>query len=461
MGLWDRLLGSPPADRIEWVESPSQDVVVSRATHTRFKVGAEATVRAGQVCVFTARGNVSDVIGPGRHALTAAALPRLAAANELRDTGSSFKADAVFVSIAPRTGVPWSTPGSVVARDADNNPVRAKVSGRFGFVITDPVAFVRETVPAGGDGTGATLAQLGGLIANQFSEIVRTGRLDGADLLGSKGRLGSLAGERLADVLLGIGVTLTDFTVEIVSAPPEVRRPSHAFGHNTGGGSDGYHADVPRPQFSTAAPKTVPLEPSPVALASPFQPPAQNPPRPAAPVQHGLPSLPAELAAVLEPPLPRGNDPKSVRLPIVETAPEGVFSARQSSSGPKSDRLLLPDVPVNGQEESEGPSTELFEPIHPTRVWAPPAQPLNTPAPAATRPPGPPPLPATLEFHIALGGVVVGPFDLITLSAKVREGSLGRKTLVWRTGMDGWIAAENVVELAPLFSVAPPPLPPS
>jgi len=453
MGLWDRLIGSPPAERIEWIESPSQDIVVSRDSYTRFKVGADLTVREGQVCVLAARGNVADVLGPGRHTLVPVALPRLAAADEIRDTSSSFRADAFFVSVAPRAGVPWATAGSVVGRDADNAPVRAKVSGQFGFVITDPVAFVRETVPGGGDGAGATLAQLGGLIASQFSEIVRTGRLDGVDLFGSKGRLGSLAGERLADVLLGIGVTLTDFTVEIVSAPPEVRRPPNAFAN--GGGRDGYHVDVPPPQFSPALPSAVPTATrAPIPTTSPTRPP--TPPRTSTPTQHGLPTLPAELAAVLEPPLPRGNDPKSVRLPIVETAPEGIFIARQPS-GPKSDRLLLSDVPVHGHDESEGPSTELFEPIHPTRMWTSPAEPVN--APAHTRPSGPPPLPATLEFHIALGGAVVGPFDLITLSAKVREGSLGRRTLVWRTGMDGWVVAENVVELAPLFSVAPPPLP--
>ncbi|QJW92900.1 hypothetical protein FTUN_0397 [Frigoriglobus tundricola] len=463
MGLWDRLMGSPPADRIEWVEPHARDVVVSRGPYTRFKVGTELTVRDGQVSVLAARGNVADVLGPGRHTLTPVTLPRLAAANELRDASASFRADVFFVSVVPRSGVPWATPGSVVARDADNNPVRAKVSGQFGFVITDPVAFVRETVPGGGEGTGATLAQLGGLIANQFSEIVRTGRLDGADLLGSKGRLGSLAGELLADVLLGIGMTLTDFTVEIVSAPPEVRRPSHPSAHSTTGGSDGYHADVPLPQFSPARSNKVPTVPqAPVATTAPVPVPAPSPQRKSAPVQYGLPSLPAELAAVLEPPLPRGTDPKSVRLPIVETAPEGIFSARQPSAGPKSERLLLSDVPDHGSGESEGPSTELFEPIHPTRMWTPPAEPVTISGPAPARPPpGRPPLPATLEFHVALGGAVVGPFDLVTLSAKVREGALGRKTLVWRNGMDGWIAAENVVELAPLFSAAPPPLPPA
>jgi hypothetical protein len=61
---------------------------------------------------------------------------------------------------------------------------------------------------------------------------------------------------------------------------------------------------------------------------------------------------------------------------------------------------------------------------------------------------------------VAIGGKQAGPFDMTTLSAKVKEGALARNTLVWRNGMAAWVAADAVPELQGLFLEVPPPLPP-
>lgn len=72
----------------------------------------------------------------------------------------------------------------------------------------------------------------------------------------------------------------------------------------------------------------------------------------------------------------------------------------------------------------------------------------------------PPPLPsASPAFFAAIGGVQGGPFDMATLSSKIRDGSLTRSTLVWKQGMAAWAAADSVAELQPLFAAVPPPLP--
>ncbi len=39
--------------------------------------------------------------------------------------------------------------------------------------------------------------------------------------------------------------------------------------------------------------------------------------------------------------------------------------------------------------------------------------------------------------------------------------ALTRETLVWTRGQDGWKKAEDVAELAQLFTVMPPPPPPA
>jgi hypothetical protein len=45
------------------------------------------------------------------------------------------------------------------------------------------------------------------------------------------------------------------------------------------------------------------------------------------------------------------------------------------------------------------------------------------------------------------------------LQEMVKAGQLARQTLVWKSGMPQWTAAEKVVELAPVFTQVPPPLP--
>jgi membrane protease subunit (stomatin/prohibitin family) len=74
----------------------------------------------------------------------------------------------------------------------------------------------------------------------------------------------------------------------------------------------------------------------------------------------------------------------------------------------------------------------------------------------------PPPLPgAAAMFFVGINGQQAGPFDLATLSAKVRGGEISRSSLVWKAGMAGWVAAESVPDLASLFTLSPPPLPKS
>ncbi|MCU4653822.1 SPFH domain-containing protein [Roseibacterium sp. SDUM158016] len=84
-------------------------------------------------------------------------------------------------------------------------------------------------------------------------------------------------------------------------------------------------------------------------------------------------------------------------------------------------------------------------------------------APAAAAPQraaAPPPPPVEHVWHIAENGTTKGPFSKAAMGRMASEGSLTRETYVWTAGQDGWIRAEDVMELAQLFTVMPPPPPP-
>jgi membrane protease subunit (stomatin/prohibitin family) len=90
--------------------------------------------------------------------------------------------------------------------------------------------------------------------------------------------------------------------------------------------------------------------------------------------------------------------------------------------------------------------------------WGPrPADPVAAPMVAAP----PPPPPVEHVWHIAVNGQTTGPFSKAAMGRKVTDGSLTRASMVWTQGQDGWKAAEDVTELAQLFTVMPPPAPPA
>ncbi|NQY61578.1 SPFH domain-containing protein [Cognatishimia sp.] len=80
-------------------------------------------------------------------------------------------------------------------------------------------------------------------------------------------------------------------------------------------------------------------------------------------------------------------------------------------------------------------------------------------APAAAAP-APPPPPVEHVWHIAENGQTSGPFSKARLGRMAEEGGLTRETYVWTAGQDGWKKAEDVAELAQLFTIMPPPPPP-
>ncbi|MEM9755969.1 MAG: SPFH domain-containing protein [Pseudomonadota bacterium] len=86
-------------------------------------------------------------------------------------------------------------------------------------------------------------------------------------------------------------------------------------------------------------------------------------------------------------------------------------------------------------------------------------QPQQAPQPAAA-PVAPPPPPVEHVWHIAENGQTKGPFSKAALGRMAAAGELTRESLVWTAGQDGWKPADDVAELAQLFTVMPPPPPP-
>jgi membrane protease subunit (stomatin/prohibitin family) len=71
--------------------------------------------------------------------------------------------------------------------------------------------------------------------------------------------------------------------------------------------------------------------------------------------------------------------------------------------------------------------------------------------PQSAAPAGPPPIPASTLYYVAVNGQQKGPFSLDVLRASVKDGSVTKDTLVWHDGMAQWAAASAVPAVAALF----------
>ncbi len=73
--------------------------------------------------------------------------------------------------------------------------------------------------------------------------------------------------------------------------------------------------------------------------------------------------------------------------------------------------------------------------------------------------PTPPPAPVEHVWHIVKAGDVTGPLSKAAMGRMITDGALARDTMVWTQGQDGWKTADEVTELAQLFTIMPPPAP--
>lgn len=72
---------------------------------------------------------------------------------------------------------------------------------------------------------------------------------------------------------------------------------------------------------------------------------------------------------------------------------------------------------------------------------------------------GPPPPPGA-AWYVYVGGKQVGPMTVEQLAGAIQAGQVEAGTMVWRQGLSGWTAANQVAELTQLFAQGPPPPPP-
>ena len=80
--------------------------------------------------------------------------------------------------------------------------------------------------------------------------------------------------------------------------------------------------------------------------------------------------------------------------------------------------------------------------------------------PQQTTPVAPPPMPVQVQYFYAQNGQQAGPVSFEQLKALFANRTINKDSLVWKQGMDSWVALKDVEELKSfLGGSTPPPLP--
>ena len=224
MALWDKLKHEF-IDIIEWVDD-TQDTMVYRFPRYQkeIKMGAQLTVREGQMAVFINEGQIADVYKPGRYELQTQNMPILTTLKGWKyGFNSPFKAEVYFVATRNFTDRKWGTKNPIMLRDPEFGPIRIRAFGNYAVRVDDPATFIREIVGTDGDfSTDEITDQLRNLIITRFSDKIAESKIPILDLAANYDEMSKYLEDRIQPEFGEYGLKLTKFLIENISLPEKV-----------------------------------------------------------------------------------------------------------------------------------------------------------------------------------------------------------------------------------------------
>ncbi len=224
MGLFEKL-GGEFIDIIEWLD-PTQDTIAYRFERfqNEIKMGAQLTVRPGQVAVFVSEGNIADQFGPGRYRLETQNLPILTTLKGWPYAfNSPFKAEVIFFNTRVFTNLKWGTSNPITIRDPELGPVRLRAYGSYAIRVADPRRLLEELVSTDGlFQTDEISDHIRNMIVSSFASWVGRDQTPVFDLAANYQAMGEQVRQALQTDIDPFGLELRQLLIENISLPPEV-----------------------------------------------------------------------------------------------------------------------------------------------------------------------------------------------------------------------------------------------
>lgn len=224
MGLFDTFKNQF-INVIEWNEVNTDRIIYKfPVAGNEIKMGAVLTVRPSQVAIFINEGNVADVFQEGRYELSTQNMPVMTTLESWKyGFNSPFKADIYYVNMKNFIDQKWGTSNPIMLRDTDFGIVRLRGFGTFSYRVSDPVKFLTNAL--GSDVSASTedfTPQFKRQAVSALSDLIAESKVAALDLAMHYDEMGDSLKEKMRDKFTYMGLTITDFTIENLSLPPEV-----------------------------------------------------------------------------------------------------------------------------------------------------------------------------------------------------------------------------------------------
>ena len=226
MGIFDAIRGQF-IDVIEWSDNGGSTMVHKYDMNGKeIMMGAQLTVREGQVAIFVNEGQLADVYQPGRYELSTSNMPIMTKLQSWKfGFNSPFKSDVYFVSTRQFLDCKWGTTNPVMMRDSEFGMIRIRAFGNYAFKVADPETFLREVF-----GSAVMLTtegvegQIRRTLVSGLSDAIAESKIPALDLAANYSELGEYVKQAMNPKLAALGLTLCDFVVENISLPEEVEK---------------------------------------------------------------------------------------------------------------------------------------------------------------------------------------------------------------------------------------------
>ncbi len=214
-------------DVIHWTEEDETTLAYRFPMRDlEIQYGAQLTVRESQAAAFVNEGEVADVFGPGRYALTTRTIPVL---TYLRNWDklfqSPFKSDVYFFSTRLKIDQKWGTTNPITIRDRELGAIRLRAFGIYAYRIRDPKAFFLNLSGTRERFTVDDLSgQLRGTIVGSISDLFAESRVPFLDMAAQQDELAAQLRGKVGESFGRLGLELDSFVVENLSLPDELQK---------------------------------------------------------------------------------------------------------------------------------------------------------------------------------------------------------------------------------------------
>lgn len=213
---------------IEWKDNTATTIVYRYVVDDRYAImkGSKLIVNESQVAIFTSKGRIADVFGPGTYSLDTGVIPILSKICNWKYAFENPKeADVYFVNTKQFTNVKFGTTNPIMMRDADFGAIRLRGFGNFSFRVSDAALFMREIFGTLKSFSTADIENhLKNRILATLTDSIGESKIPALDLCASYLEIGNKTKEIASTTFADIGIEITQVTIQNLSLPPEVEK---------------------------------------------------------------------------------------------------------------------------------------------------------------------------------------------------------------------------------------------